>query len=111
MEWVGKLMSRFLLGVLIGMALVSPSLWALRLDRPPEFAEWNTNTFTQLNNVLLQIFNVLNGRFQTNVSTIDPDGVRRGAKGEFVLYDPGASEELCQNVDGLLDWDCVALTP
>lgn len=104
-------MRLFLLGVGIGMCLSAPPLWALRVARPPEFYDWNTNTFTQLNDTLLGFFNVINGRYQVDVSTTDPDGSRKGSKGEMVLYDPGASEELCLNVDGSSDWDCVALNP
>ena len=98
-------------GCLIGIVISAPPLWALRFARPPTFTEWNSNTFTQLNDVLLQIFNVINGRYAVDVSVADPDGSRRCAKGELVLYDPGASEELCVCVDGALDWDCAALTP
>ena len=104
-------MRRLLIGCLVGMALTAPSLWALRIETPPTFHEWNSNTFTQLNNFLLQLWNVSNGKYAQDISTTDPDGSRRGTKGEMVLYDPGASEELCVNVDGATDWDCASLTP
>lgn len=104
-------MRRLLVGILCGCLLSAPPLWALRIERPSEFFEWNTNTFTQLNNLLLGFFNVVNGRYQMDVVTSDPDGNRRGNRGELVLYDPGASEEFCVNVDGATDWDCAALTP
>jgi len=104
-------MGRVLLGMVLGLCLGSMEAMALRLARPPTFTEWNTNTFTQLNDVLLQLWNVSNGRYTNDVVTVDPDGSRRGTKGEQVLYDPGASEELCVNVDNATDWDCAALTP
>jgi hypothetical protein len=103
-------MKRLLIGIMIGMLLMATPLWALRTERPPEFYEWNTNTFTQLNNFLLQVWNVINGRYALDVTTADPDGSRRGVKGEMILYDPGASEELCVNIDGSTDWDCVSIT-
>jgi len=104
-------MRRMLVGVLVGMALAAPPLWALRFARPPTFTEWDSNTFSQLNDVLLQIWNAINGRIQFDVVTSDPDGSRRGNKAECVLYDPGATEEWCCNVDGATDWDCEALEP
>ena len=105
-------MLRILLGVLIGMSMAAPVALALRIASPPTFQEWNTNTFSQLNDTLLQIWNVFNGRYQLDVTTTDPDGSRRGQKGESVLYDPGASEEFCICVDSSTsDWDCSVLTP
>lgn len=105
-------MQRVLIGILLGMLLSASSAWALRVERPPEFQpEWDTNRITQLNNYLLGVWNVLNGRYALDITTSDPDGSRRGSKGEMVLYDPGASEELCINVDNATDFDCVALTP
>ena len=102
-------MKRLLIGIGIGLLLTAPPLWALRTERPPEFHEWNTNTFTQLNNWLLSVFNVLNGRYAMNVVTTDPDGSRRGTKGEFVLYDSSGTGVQCVNMDNATDWDCATL--
>ena len=104
-------MRRFLVGLLFGSCLSLPSALAYRISRPPIFTEWTPSSFAQLNDVLLQIFNVINGRYSLDISTSDPDGSRRCTKGELVLYDPGASEELCVCVDGSTDWDCSALSP
>ena len=72
----------------------------------------DSNQLSKLNNVLLQLFNVINGRYAVDVTTTDPDGVRRCTKGELVLYDPGASEQLCVCVsEESSDWDCTTLTP
>ena len=102
-------MPRLLLGVLLGMALSAPSVLALRVARPPEFYEWNTNTMTQLNDVLLGFFNVVNGRYAADVVTVDPDGSRRGTAGEAVLFDTG-TDQWCVNVDGATVWKCVNLS-
>ena len=103
-------MPRLLLGVLIGMALSAPSVWALRVARPPEFYEWNTNTMTQLNDVLLGFFNVVNGRYTHDVVTSDPDGTRNGDAGQGVLWMNGATATWCMNTASTTDWDCVGLT-
>lgn len=107
-------MSRFLSGILIGLLLAAPSSWALRIARPPEFSEWTTNTFTQLNQFLLEIWNVLNGRAQFDVTTTDPDGSRFGIAGECVYYD-AATDQWCCNATGTQRapttvWRCVNLT-
>ena len=103
-------MWQLVVGILVGMAMSAPSSWALRIARSPEFYEWNTNTFSQLNQFTLDVWNTLNGRYQVDIVTTDPDGSRRGNRGELVLYDPGASEEWCVNVDAATDWDCAALS-
>lgn len=100
-----------LVGLLIGWGLSPSRGWALRIARPPEFTEWTPNTFAQLNQTLLDLWNLTNGRYQLEIATSDPDGTRTGARGELVLYDPGAAEEFCVNVDGASDWDCAALAP
>jgi len=102
-------MRRILIGVLAGMVLTAPPLGALRFARPPTFTEWNSNTFTQLNDVLLQIYNVVNGRYQMDIVTVDPDGSRRGKIGEAVFFDTG-TDQLCVNADGGTTWKCVNVT-
>ena len=97
-----------LVGVVVGMCLTAPASWALRTERPPEFHEWNTNTFTQLNTHLLNFWNILNGRYAVDVVTVDPDGSRRGDVGEAVLFDTG-TDQWCVNVGGT-SWKCVNLT-
>ena len=102
-------MGRVLLGVCVGIALSAPSVWALRIASPPTFREWNTNTFSQLNDVFLQLWNIGNGRYQMDVVTSDPDGSRRGDVGEAVLFDT-ATNRLCVNVDGAKLWHCVDIS-
>ena len=102
---------RFLLGLIVGVVFVSAPLWAYRTEQPPTFTDLSDpNQLTQLNNILLQLWNVLNGRVALNVTTTDPDGSLLGDKGQPILYDPGDDEQLCINVGGT-NWDCVALTP
>ena len=106
-------MGRFLLGLACGMLLVllvaETPAQALRIARPPEFHEWNTNTFTQLNDTLLQLWNISNGRITLDVVTVDPDGSRLGSKGELIYFDSG-TDQLCVNSTGATAWVCVNLT-
>ncbi len=102
-------MKRFLLGLVVGATLSAPPVFALRIARPPEFHEWNTNTFSQLNDVLLQIFNVINGRYQLAVVTTTPKNVRKGSKGELLFFDT-TTDKLCVNISGAMAWSCADLT-
>ena len=103
-------MKRTAIGILIGVALCAPQAFALRIAHPIEFHEWNTNTFSQLNDVLLQIFNVINGRYAMNVVTADPDGSLPCSVGEQVLFDTG-TDQLCICVTAATKvWKCVNIT-
>src|SRR3990167_443178 len=85
---------------------------AYRPEQPDTFTDLaDSNQLSKLNNVLQQFFNVTNGRYTVDVTTTDPDGSRRCTKGELILYDPGASEELCVCVDeATSNWDCALLS-
>lgn len=102
-------MKRLMLGILIGLALAAPSAMALRVASPPTFSrEWDTNTLAQLNQTLVDFWNVLNGRYQMDVVTVDPDGSRKGNAGELVLFDSG-TDQLCISIGGT-SWKCVNLS-
>ena len=102
-------MGRILLGILIGLTLASSSAYAFRTQQPVIISEWNPNTFSVLNDILLQMWNLTNGRYQLNSTASDPDGSRRGEQGEELLW-TGTPNRTCTNVDGITDWDCVDLT-
>ena len=99
-------MRKLLLGCLVGMALMAPPVLALRLESPPTFQEWDSNRFSQLNNYLLQIWNVINGRYQLDRVTTDPDGARPCSVGELVYYDTGTDQVcVCANAS-TKQWNC-----
>ena len=100
---------RLLLGVLLGMAVMAVDAGAYRTETAPTISEWNTNTFTQLNNFLSQLSNVQNGRYQLDALVTTPNGSRNGEKGEMVYAVFGGSEYLCVNTDGVTTWKCATL--
>ena len=106
-----RLLFGFIIGAVSGLVLaVSPAL-AYRTARPPEFHEWTTNTFTQLNDVLLQFYNVVNGRYAMDRVTITPKGNRNGGIGETVFFDTG-TDQICVKVGtAITAWSCTNLTP
>lgn len=103
-------MRRILIGILIGMAICAVPAVALRTSTPPNISEWNTNTFTQLNDYLLALWHITNGRIQLDVVTTTPKNNRKGVKGEMVLFDT-ATDKLCVNVNSTISgWSCADLT-
>ena len=103
-------MRRLSVGVLLGVLLAAPSALALRIAAPPTITEWNQNTFAQLNDTLLQLWNLSNGRTTVDVVTSDPDGSRACSVGEAVLYDTG-TDQWCVCVNATTKtWHCVNLT-
>ena len=108
-------MRKYLTGLVLGLLLAAPSLYALRVERPAEFnPEWDSNSAAQLNNQMLGMWNLTNGRYQSDVVTVDPDGSRRGIAGECVYYDAG-TDRWCCNATGTQRspttvWKCVDLT-
>ena len=103
-------MRRVLGGILVGMALMASPVWALRTERPPEFHAWDSNTFTQLNGVLLGFWNTLNGRVALDRVTVDPDGSRACSVGEQVYFDTGTDQLCVCATASTKAWVCVNLT-
>ena len=98
------------MGVLVGLALAGVPVYAYRMEKPGTIHEWNSNTFAQLNNILLQLWNITNGRVAMDVVTADPDGSRPCNVGEEVLYDTGTDQHcICAN-QTTKKWNCVNLS-
>ena len=93
-------MRRVLLGVCLGFLVASVPVWAYRTEKPPTFDHWDSNTFTQLNNILLQLWNATNGRYTTDYLTVTPTGARVGQKGDLVSATFGGLFYICVNTTG-----------
>ena len=103
-------MRRLCLGIAIGMTLCAPPLFAYRMAKPPTFLTWNSNTFTQLNDVLLQLWNISNGRHTMDRVTADPDGTRPCSVGESVFFDTAVDQLCICAVESTKKWNCANLT-
>ena len=99
-------MRKLLIGMLIGFMIAAPSALALRISNPPEFSDWNTNTFTQLNQLLLDLWNITNGRYTMDRVTADPDGSRPCSVGEQVFFDTGTDQVCVCAVEATKKWNC-----
>ena len=103
-------MKGVIIGIIVGCSISAPPLWALRIARPITFTELDANSIPQLNDILLQIYNVINGRYQVDVVTVDPDGARGCSVGEAVLFDT-ATDRWCVCVNSSTkQWNCVDIT-
>jgi len=96
----------FIVGGLLGL---SWEVSALRITQPQTIFEWNTNTFSQLNQTLQDMWNLSNGRYTLDVTLTDPDGSRAGDKGDMILYDNSGTGTLCVAMNDGTDWDCATL--
>lgn len=103
-------MRRVLAGIGVGLLLSAPVVDAFRITSPPRISEWNPSTMTQLNLYLQDLWELSKGRMEWNTVTSDPDGTLPGDQGQPVFYDT-STNQICINVDGAKDWDCVNLTP
>ena len=99
-------MKRVLAGILLGLLISAPTAYALRIANPPEFNEWNTNTFSQLNQFLLSIWNITNGRYTIDRVVSDPDGSRACSVGEMVFFDTGTDKVCVCAVEATKKWNC-----
>jgi hypothetical protein len=103
-------MKRLAIGILMGMAICAAPVYALRMSAPPTFYDWNNNTFSQLNDVLLMLFNISNGRYQMDRVTVDPDSTRPCSVGEMVYFDTG-TDQICVCASATTKtWNCANLT-
>lgn len=103
-------MRKLLLGILLGMALTAPSVFAFRMSKPPTFYKWDTNDFSQLNDVLLNLFNITNGRYNMDVVEVDPDGSRPCTVGEQVFFDTGTDQVCVCASSTTKTWKCANFT-
>ena len=99
-------MRSWLVGICVGMLIVSTPVLAYRMARPQELHEWNSNTFSQLNDILLQLWNISNGRMQLDRVTVDPDGSRPCSVGELVYFDTGTDQVCVCAVVATKKWNC-----
>ena len=63
------------------LLMIPTTVWAFRPAKPPVFTErkeWSPNALAQLNQVLEDIWNTLNGRYEADRVTTNPDGSRQG---------------------------------
>lgn len=106
-------MWRYLVGILLGVSMASWPVWALRIERPPEFTTLTPESISQLNTTLWQLWNLSNGRYELEETTSNPNGTRQGNRNELIAYNNGGSYKLCVNVStapGGTSWRCSANT-
>ncbi len=85
-------------------------VWAQRSQKPPTFTNLqDTNQLTQLNQTLNDFWNITNGRYTLENLTTDPQGTRKGQKGDLVYDTFGGNDHLCVSTSFPIgtDWTCV----
>ena len=79
-----------------------------RAPKPPNFTKIDETNIAQLNDVLEDYWNILNGRYTLNIVTANPDGSSRGNVGDMVLFNNSGTYYLEVNVGGTV-WKGVLL--
>lgn len=100
-------------GVVWMILLTANDVSALRSEKPQPFSRWDCPSFTRLNNTLSDFWNILNGRYNLDSITTDPNGNRNGTRGELVYSFFSGDEYLCVNSSSPspgTTWTCVNIT-
>ena len=96
---------RYIAGVLTGFLLSASLAWAALISSPPPLKDKETYLYFR---------DLWNNMYNMPTSQVNPDGVRRGKYGNFLLLTTGGNSylEVCvsQGVDGGTVWRGVALS-
>lgn len=75
--------------LIINIILLSTNVWALRINRPPSLSYPITqDEVSNLNRFLEDIYNIQQGRFEMDVTTLSKTNAKNG---EFWVIDSGAT--------------------
>ena len=100
------LMKRLLIIILIILIPISFA-WGYRTGKPITLTDLTKpDQVTALNDTLNEFWNILNGRFNLDKVTSDPDGNTAGDIGDLLFFDDSGTYYICVNVDGVTDWEC-----
>ena len=104
-------MKKFIIGFIVGFVLtIAISSFAFRVPTPPKLTDLNDAQVIQLNDFLDLLWQVVNGNYTMDFTTTNPDGARKGNKGDAVLLQSGANYYLEVNVDSSTTWRGAQLT-
>lgn len=91
-------MKEFLLGFLMGSVLVwALNSYAYRMPKPTKITEINETTLVYLNDVLEQLWNITNGRYNFSTTTTAPNGNLEGKYGDAIIRNNSGTLELWIN--------------
>ncbi|MBU0598892.1 hypothetical protein KKF61_07980 [Patescibacteria group bacterium] len=85
--------------------------YALRVEKPAILTDLSdSNQITMLNETLERFWDITNGRYNIDSTTVNPDGATQGDVGDVILLITGGNYYLEINVDGSTTWRGVQLT-
>lgn len=102
--------TRRVLLMVLAVGLGSAPVWAYRSKRPPTFTNLqDVNQLAELNQILAEHWDILNGRYTLENITTDPQDTRKGVKGDLVYATFGSNDHLCVNTSfpAGFDWTCI----
>lgn len=96
------------------LLLVAVPVWAMRVKKPATFTDLHdTNQLSELNTMLAEFFNLSNGRYTLENLSVNPNGQRKGQKGDLVyatfLDGNVTAEHVCVNTSFPIHtaWTCL----
>ncbi len=91
--------------IILVILLIPTSIYAYRTSRPVKFTDLTKpDQITQLNDIITELWNITNGRYNLNITTTDPNGNTKGDVGDMVLYNNSSSFSVKVNTDGEKTW-------
>ncbi|MFH1231579.1 MAG: hypothetical protein V1709_08810 [Planctomycetota bacterium] len=95
--------------MLLCNSLSTSMAYAMRISKPLPITDFDDGAKVIINDNLEKLFNVVNGRYNLNITTVNPDGVLPGEVGDIILLWIGGNYYLEINVGGTV-WLGVILT-
>ena len=97
--------------IILAILLIPVGLYAYRTSRPIKFTDLTKpDQITQLNEIITELWNISNGKWNMNIVTVNPDGTTKGDVGDMLLYNSSGTYYLEINTTGSTIWRGVALT-
>lgn len=96
--------------VVLALLLVCPTVWAMRTRKPAIYTDLSDrNQLSDLNTYLSELHELTNGRYTLENITTDPNGSRKGVKGDLVYATFGSNDHLCVNTSfpAGTAWTCI----
>lgn len=96
--------------IILILAIVG-NVYAYRTARPIKFTDLTKpDQISQLNDIITELWNISNGRWNMNIVTVNPDGNTKGDVGDMLLYNSSGTYYLEINTTGAKIWRGVVLT-
>lgn len=103
-------MKKLIIGVIAGSILTAATAQAYRIVSPTRITDYDQRGLVVINDNFKKIWDITNGRYNIDITEINPDGTDKGDVGDIILLNNSGDYYLEVNVNGGTTWRGVALT-